>query len=134
MHKRHLIFILLFSGLMVLVNTGCAGSAKPNNSAAAVVEAYLQALAAKDVNQMVNLSCAAWEPQARLEYDSFAAVKLVLQDVKCNETGKDNSTSLVACTGKIVASYGTENMDINLSDRTFQAIQEKGEWRMCGSN
>ncbi len=81
---------------------------------------------------MINQACAQWESQAKLEFDSFAAVKVALEGPGCSETGQDGSVSLVNCSGKIIASYGEEDLIIDLAERTYQVVNEGGEWRMCG--
>jgi len=118
--------VLLLSSL-----TGCNG-ANQSKGAAAAIESYLQALVARDLNQMTNASCAAWESQAKVEFDSFAAVKLELKDLACKEVGQDNDFTLVSCTGSIIANYGAEDLEIDIAERAYKTIQEGGEWRMCG--
>jgi hypothetical protein len=108
----------------------CVGANTYN--AANAVESYLQALISKDENQMVYYSCADWEPEASLEYNSFAAVEVDLDSLNCQEAGQDGDFTLVNCTGKITANYGAEVLEIELDERTFQVLLEGGEWRMCG--
>jgi hypothetical protein len=117
--------------LIIVVTAGCS-SGDSTNQASSAISAYLQALAAKDVNQMIALSCASWEPQARLEFDSFGAVGIALEDLNCQDSGDEGEARLVSCTGQIIASYGTEDLIIDLSERTYRAQNEAGEWRMCG--
>jgi hypothetical protein len=123
-----------FTILVLMIATMLAGcsSAGQKSGAAIAVETYLQALASRDLNQMISTTCADWESQARLEYDSFAAVKLELKDLSCQETGQEQSYTLVACSGTIIANYGAEDLQIDVADQTFQVIQEGGEWRVCG--
>jgi len=109
---------------------GCAGTG--SNSAPKAIEAYLEALVAGDLNRMIAASCADWESQAKIESDSFAAVKLTLEGLECAETGKDDPFTIVTCQGSIIANYGAEDLQIDVADRPFQAIQEGGTWRMCG--
>ncbi|HVN55991.1 MAG TPA: hypothetical protein VMT46_16775 [Anaerolineaceae bacterium] len=96
------------------------------------VAAYLQALVGKKGDQLTALSCANWEQQAALELDSFQAVKASLKDLSCKQTGTDGNQTLVQCQGKIVATYNTENQELDLSARTYAVVQEGGEWRVCG--
>jgi hypothetical protein len=103
-----------------------------HDSATNAVEAYIQALVAKDPDKLSTLSCAAWEEQALVELDAFAGVKTALKDLKCQENGKEGDTTLVSCTGNIVATYGNEDQEFPLDRRSFKAIQDGGEWRMCG--
>lgn len=126
MHK------LLYSVTILLaVLTGCSQSSS-QAGAPAVVESYLQALVERDLNRTVSASCSAWEPQARLEFNSFSAVSLSLQDISCSEVGQSGEYTLVSCTGAIQANYGNEQMEIDIADRTYQTVEEGGDWRMCG--
>lgn len=116
---------------VLAVLLGACSSAQQGGAAEAV-EGYLQALAERDLNQMIGASCAGWEAQARLEFDSFSAVKLELKDVSCQATGQEPPYTLVGCSGTIIANYGAEDLQIDVADQTFQVIQEGGEWRVCG--
>ena len=123
--------VLVLVALLLLALAGCSGSAN-TSSASSAIEAYLQALVNKDANQVANFSCAAWESQSKVELDSFAAVTATLEEPACRETGQEGEFTLVSCSGKILASYNGENQEINLGDRTYKAVKEGGEWRMCG--
>lgn len=127
MGKNRLYGLLLI--MIAMIAGACAGDA---NQPAEAVEAYLQALVSKDANKLVNASCAAWEADARQEMDSFLAVKVDLQDAHCQELSREGYSSLVACSGKIIANYGAEVLEINLADRNYQVVLEGGQWRMCG--
>jgi len=111
--------------------SACA-STNQSQQAAEAVTAYLDALVQKEENAMINQACAQWESQAKLEFDSFAAVKVALEGPGCSETGQDGGVILVNCSGKIIASYGEEDLVIDLAERTYQVVNEGGEWRMCG--
>jgi hypothetical protein len=128
-NKCQFYFILVLITAAIL--GGCGGAGQ-GSGAAGTVENYLQALANRDLNQVVSASCAEWEPQARVEYDSFAAVKLELKDLSCQETGQAQPYTLVGCSGTIIANYGAEDLQIDVAGQTFQVIQEGGEWRVCG--
>jgi hypothetical protein len=116
--------------LLLTVLAGCAtqGSSGPSQA----VEAYLQAMVSKNAEKMISLSCASWESQAQTEADSMTAVTARLEGLSCQESGKDGSTSLVTCKGKIVATYNNEDQDIPLEGRTYKVVMESNEWRMCG--
>lgn len=120
---------LLFSLLFALWLSACA-----NNSDAAVqaVERYNNALVSGDADRLVTNSCAAWEPDALVELASFAAVDVTLDNMKCQEAGEEGGGMIIECTGKIVANYGNEVLEIDLEDRLYQVIMEGGEFRMCG--
>jgi hypothetical protein len=118
--------------LSVLLLSFLAGCSAPKNGAVQAVEGYLQAMVAKDNTRITSFACASWEAQAQTEADSFAGVSAQLQGLACQVSGQNGSTTLVTCSGKIVASYNGENTDISLAGRTYKAVQEGGEWRMCG--
>lgn len=126
-YRRDTIWVLVIAILL----GGCSSTGNAGGAAGAV-ERYLQALASRDLNQMISASCADWEAQARLEYDSFAAVKLELKDLSCQATGQEQPYTLVACSGTIIANYGAEDLQIDVADQIFRVIQEGGEWRVCG--
>ena len=96
------------------------------------VEDYLNALVEKDADRLSTLSCGAWEESALLELDSFQAVNARLEGLACEQTGTDGETALVLCNGKIIATYGNEDQELDLSVRTYQVSQEGGEWLVCG--
>jgi len=111
---------------------GCAAGVKDDQAAAKTVQAYWQAMTARDLNQAVELSCAAWEAQARTEFNSFSAVKLTLDQVACTVSGMTGETAQVTCSGAIIANYGAEDLTIDIANRAYQVVNEGGEWRMCG--
>lgn len=126
-------FLLPITFLLLLLTIFLVSCSAPANAdGAAALEVYFQALVAKDENRLINSTCAASEADARQELRTFDAVTVSLQDLDCQATGQDGDTTLVACTGKIIANYGNEVLELSLADRTFLAIQENGEWRMCG--
>jgi hypothetical protein len=120
---------LLLSVLFLSLAAGCSSQ---QNGAAQAVENYLKAMVAKDNTQISSYACADWESQAQVEADSFAGVSAQTQDLACKVSGQDGNVTLVACTGKIVMSYNGENQELDLSARTYKAVQEGGDWRMCG--
>ncbi len=120
--------LLLFGFIAALFLAGCS----QKSGAASAVETYIKALVARDANGLSNASCAAWESDAQVELDSFTAVSISLDGLSCQEAGKDGNATLVTCTGKIKASYNGENQELDLSSRTYRAVQEGGDWRMCG--
>ncbi|NMB89035.1 MAG: hypothetical protein GYA17_11800 [Chloroflexi bacterium] len=133
MTRTHLLTCLL-AGLAVLLLAACSsnGAAEGADPAAQAVEGYLTALVDENADQLATASCAAWEEQATLELDSFMGVEASLQDLACQTTGDADGSSLVQCTGKIVATYNNEQQELDLAGRTYQVSQEEGEWRVCG--
>jgi hypothetical protein len=130
MKPLHLRLLIPGMVLLLLFLNGCQNN--QTSGAAAAVEAYLKALVGNDPSQISNLSCAAWESQGRLEFDSFAGVKASLKDASCKESGKDGNYTLVTCSGSIVANYNGEDQTLDLGRHTYQTVQEGGDWRMCG--
>lgn len=126
--RRAVLFCLPFL-LCGLLLSGCSQSKDPSAQAA---EAYLKALVAKDADQLSALSCAAWEPDALLELDSFQAVEATLEGLDCQKSGETEGQDDVQCQGKIVATYNQEKTEIDLSRRTYQVIEEGGDQRVCG--
>jgi hypothetical protein len=116
--------------LAALALTACASN--NGNAPAKAVEDYLNALVAKDADRLSTLSCGEWEDDALLELDSFQAVTARLEGTACEQTGTDGSTALVLCDGKIIATYDTEDQELDLSVRTYQVVEEGGEWLVCG--
>ena len=101
-------------------------------SPADTVEAYLGALVDKDEIAAANLSCADWEAQARAEALSFDAVEVRLDQVACQADNPSGNMARVACRGKILANYGAEDQEIDLSVRAYMTVLEDGVWLMCG--
>jgi hypothetical protein len=135
MHLRYhltsyypLILVIMF----IFSQSLLACSQNPTSQAPSAVENYYKALIDKDYNRMVSNSCAAWESQAKTDFDSFAAVTATLMDIHCETTSQENNDQIVACSGKIVANYGNESLEIDLSKQNYLVVQESGEWRMCG--
>lgn len=116
----------------LLILAGCSGGGQSGSGAAGAVEAYNQALVAKDAERLSTLSCADWEQDARTELESFGAVKTTLEDMRCQESGTEGDFTLVTCSGKISADYNGEILEIDLADHTYQVKMEGGDWRMCG--
>jgi len=130
--KRTSISNILLTGLLILAFLTSCNQAVQSSHASTAIETYLQALVDRNYNRMVNASCGVWESQAKVEFDSFSAVKLELKDLACKEAGQEIGYTIVSCSGLIIANYGAEDLEINIADRTYKAVEEGGEWRMCG--
>jgi hypothetical protein len=115
--------------LIIAVVISACGSA---DGAAEAVQAYFQALADKNSSELALLSCSNWEAQAKNELESFGAVTVSLDSPACEVSGEEAEFTLVSCSGKLVANYGNEVLEINLEDRTYLATEEGGDWHMCG--
>ena len=115
---------------LVLVLTACAPK---GDRAAGVVESYLNALVAKNSDQLSAVSCAEWESSALTELDSFQAVETKLEGLSCAKTGTDGDATLVTCQGKLIATYGSEDQELDLSTRTYRVVEQGGDWLVCGA-
>jgi hypothetical protein len=128
---RKILLSLMIVMLAAIVLTACSGSG--DDAPAKAVEAYLNALVAKDENLLPTLVCGDWEQDALIELDSFQAVTPRLEDAVCKQTGTDGDTALVGCTGNIIATYNDEDQELDLSTRTYQVVQDNGDWLVCGT-
>jgi len=107
----------------------CAGTQHP---AAGAVEAFLQALADNDEAQYVTLTCPDYELDALLEYDSFSLVQTRLEGLSCQAGNASDESAEVTCQGEIVATYGNEDRNFELSERHYQVLNQGGAWLVCG--
>jgi hypothetical protein len=130
--KRAFLFCLYALAVIILCACNTGKSNLKQDEAAKAVEAYLQALVSQDSVRVASLSCSTWEEQARSDLESFSAVKSSIDGLACKVAGQDGQNTLVNCTGKIIANYNGENQEIDLSARTYQAVQDGGQWLMCG--
>ena len=127
---RRFFLILLIVVLIPLLSACASGN---DNASAKAVEDYLTALVEKDANRLSTLSCGDWEDDALLELDSIQNVTARLDGMSCEQTGSEGSTALVGCSGKIILTYTNEDQEIDLGARTFEVVQEAGEWLVCGA-
>jgi len=125
-HKKSLLVVIPFIAMFLLSSCTASGPDK-------AVAAFWQALVAKDVAQVSSLSCAAYEPEAQTTLESFNSVETKLEDLACTVSSQEGDTASVTCSGSIIATYGAENMVIDLAARTYTAKIEGGDWRMCGA-
>jgi len=120
--------IVILLSISAVFLAGCGATTGPEKA----VETYLTALVNQDANRLTTASCKAWEEKARLDSDSFQAVKAKLDGMVCTKSGDEGTSAKVTCTGKIMATYGNENQEIPLDRYTYLVTREGGEWRMCG--
>ena len=126
---KKLLFICIF-GLSSLLSA--CGSSVASSPAVGAVEGYVNAIVANDADKLSALSCADWESDALIELDSLQAVTSTLEGFACQETGTDGELTLVECTGKMILSYNGENQELDLSTRTYQVVEQGGDWLVCG--
>ncbi len=128
MRKYLLLFIVSVLALPLL-----AACASESDAPAKAVEAYWNAIVAKDAERLPTLVCGKWEEDALTVLDSLQAVSARLENMSCKQTGTDGDTALVNCTGNLVATYNNEDQQIDLSVFTYEVTQEGGDWLVCGT-
>lgn len=121
---------LVFSGLILALLLAACGQSL--DAPARAVEEYLNALVSKDADRLSSLSCADWEPTAILELDSLQAVETRLEGLACTAVAEEDGTYAVTCTGKILATYNGEDQELDLSVRTYNVVEQGGEFLVCG--
>lgn len=131
MIRSRSILVILLAVIIILISAGC-GSSSAGGGAEKAVAGYLEALVAQDGDAVSNISCSDWEAVAILEMDSFQAVNPRLEGMTCSQTGEDGDVALVLCEGKIIATYGDEEQELDLNLRTYQVVNQGGEWLVCG--
>jgi hypothetical protein len=129
MQNRRLCTSIIFIFISALLLVSCN---KDNQGAKDSIEAYINALSNKDSAEISNLSCADWEQNALVEVDSLTAVGSRVENLVCNETAQEGDVTYISCTGNLALDYNGEVQQIDLSNRTYVARNEDGEWRMCG--
>jgi hypothetical protein len=116
---------LLFGALALAALTACSGG---GGDPAGAVEKYLQAKIHGDADALRALLCSAMEADLERETQTFISVSEVrLEGMSCERVGDGDK---VACQGKIVALYGTEQTEFPLV--SYRVVQEDGEWKWCG--
>ena len=121
--------ILLFLIAAVLL-VACGGGQSGANASDATY-AYLTALANKDKDTVVSLTCKDWEEQAMLEVDALMSVGAQLNNVSCSQVGEEGADALVVCSGTLDLTYNDEVRAIELDQRTYTMTMEDGQWRVC---
>jgi len=128
------IFLILAIVLITNLMLSACRSSSNNDAPVKAVEDYLTTLVAKNADRLPTLVCGNWEEDALMELDSFQAVDVRLEDMACKQSGTDGDNILVSCTGKIVMTYNNEDQNIDLSARTYQVVQQGGDWLVCGTH
>lgn len=117
---------VLLAALFVL--TGCGGNAASGDGAVGAVDRYLRAKITADEAGLRAVICSELEATIENEALSFAGVTDPrIENMACTFNADDNT---VACTGEIIATYGTEQQSFPL--QTYSVVQEDGEWKWCG--
>ena len=132
MKHNYIILPSILGFLLIISLSACSGAASENSSPVSVVEAYINALVAKDNSTLSTLSCSDWEADALMELDSLQAVEVRLEGLICVDAGASGEFSLVNCQGNFVTTYDGEDQNRDLSTRNYQVINQSGEFLVCG--
>ena len=125
--KKNLLLIIT-----ILLTTSLAACGDTQDGAAQAIEGYLTAMVEKDSAALINYACAAWEEGAQIDSAALDGVEAYLEGLSCTTAGTDGDFTLVSCEGNIIATYAGEDRPLPLDARQYLAIEEGGEWRMCG--
>ncbi|MFN2170441.1 MAG: hypothetical protein ACK2UR_09660 [Candidatus Promineifilaceae bacterium] len=118
---------LLLPFLLLLILAACSSSSSAGDPVQ-TVEAYLQAKGTGDADTIGQLLCSEMESVKERESLTFESVSDVrLEGMACERVG---DSDVVSCTGKFVATYGTEDTEFPLA--SYRVVQEDGEWKWCG--
>jgi hypothetical protein len=125
--ERKIHCLLLTTYCLLLTILAACGSAS-DDAAVQTVEQYLTAKVTGDTQTVTALLCSALEVNLMREANAFTSVTDArIEGMDCR---KDANSSSVTCAGKIVALYGTEQTEFQLS--SYAVVQEDGEWKWCG--
>ncbi len=121
---KKVIIVLLF----LLLLTACGGDdGDAGDAAVQVVEKYMQAKIATDADTIRALLCSEMEAKAERETLTFQGVDNPrIEAMDCTFDGEET----VSCTGKIIATYGTEDNEFPFTN--YRVVQEDSEWKWCG--
>ena len=113
--------LLLTTLLILLVACSSSSSGDPVQS----VEKYMQAKAEGDADTIRQLLCTEMEGVLERESRTFESVSDVrVEGMACQRVG---DSAVVSCTGKIVATYGSEDTEFPLA--SYRVVEEDREWK-----
>ena len=125
--------VALIIMLVSLFLAGCGEQSASNDGVADAVVQHLTLLVNKDETGFSQTICPAYESEAMREFRSFGAVDASLNDVSCAVDGTEGDTTFVICTGSIDLVYqGEETRPLDLSRVPYRAVQDDGQWKVCG--
>ena len=125
--------LLLILFTVLTINILLSACASNTDAPAKAVEDYWNTIVAKDAERLPTLVCGDYEEDALTVLDSLQAVTARLEGMACTQSGTDDETALVNCTGKMVLTYDTEDQEIDLSTFTYEVVEEGGDWLVCGA-
>lgn len=121
---------LLTAYCLLLTFLVACGGEVDGNAAAATVERYLTAKVAGDAETVQALLCSDMEKDLLRETQAFTSVTDAhIEGMACT---KEADRDIVQCSGTIIALYGAEQTEFQLS--SYAVVQEDGEWKWCGES
>ena len=133
MTRKIIIITTLLLGLIALLAAcgGGGGDSPGTIGPAETVERYLTAKVGRDTDTVRALLCSAAEANLERESRAFETVSDArIEGMKCTVTHESDDAATVSCEGRIVASYGMEETEFDLS--SYRVVKEDGEWKWCG--
>lgn len=123
------ISLLTLSIIILALLSACGGG---GGDPAAAVERYLTAKVGRDADTVRALLCSDMEHELERETRAFETVSDArIEGLSCTVAGDDSGDeAIVSCDGRIVASYGLQETEFDLS--SYRVVKEDGEWRWCG--
>ena len=118
--------------VLILIFGFLSGCGKNQTLASQSVEEFFQAIVEKNQGLLVSKVCASYELDAMMDFNTFAIVKTSLENFSCQTTGENETGYDVRCEGSLNANFGDELRIFELSNRTYQVIEENGNWLICG--
>lgn len=123
--------------VILLALTACGGGDSSGNSStpdrpARTVESYLESKVTGDQDGIRAGLCSEMEAVLERELRTFESVSnATIENMSCAADDPAAETeTIVRCTGRIVALYGTEETTFPLT--SYRAVNEDGEWKWCG--
>ena len=126
-HKKSLMMSL--SILLIILLAGCGSN---QDRAAQSVEDYFQAIIEKNETFLLSKTCASYEMEALMDFNTFVMVETSMKDFSCQTAGEIDNQVQVRCQGSIRALFGDEIRSFDLSKRIYQMSEEDGTWLVCG--
>lgn len=126
--KRLALLLLFACAAAALAACGGGGATVGGGDPAATVERYLTAKVGRDAETVRALLCSEMESALERETRAFDSVSDAKLDGMSCTADADGAT--VRCTGRIVATYGTEQTEFQLA--SYRVVQEDGEYKWCG--
>lgn len=120
--KATLLVLVILSFLLL----ACANEGDP----AETTQDYLNALAERDRDTLLRLTCADEDADLQRRLDSFPAGATV-EGMQCERQDDKDNSAIVACEGNFVWTYKDQNNERPLGN--WQLVKEDDEWRVCGA-